>query len=342
MKHANVAVFVPHNGCPYRCSFCNQWEITGMGTQPSAEDVCRAIDTARSSLGKDTQKAEVAFFGGSFTAIDRNYMEELLKAAFPAVADGEFAGIRISTRPDAVDDGVLKTLKKYGVTSIELGAQSMNNEVLGANHRGHTAEDVVHASESIKENGFSLGLQMMTGLYKSDTQSDLQTAGALASLSPDTVRIYPTVVLKNTELYRKYLSGEYTPQTLEEAVVLCSELLKMFEEKQIAVIRLGLHDSDSLRENMVAGAFHPAFRELCESEILFENLEAELEKKYITSGTIEIHINPASVSKMIGQKRKNIVRLEERGIHAIIRQDSKLSKYEVRVFRCVAQVYKLK
>ncbi len=336
MKHANVAIFVPHNGCPYRCSFCDQCEITGTQKQPTAEDVTKAIEIARTSLGEETQKAEVAFFGGSFTAIDRSYMENLLKAAFPAVAGGEFAGIRISTRPDAVDAPVLDTLKNYGVTSIELGAQSMDNTVLDANHRGHTAEDVVSASERIKDKGFSLGLQMMTGLYMSTDECDRQTAADLAALKPDTVRIYPTVVLKNTELYRRYISGEYHPQTVEEAVMLCTELLQMFEAKNISVIRLGLHDSDSLRENMVAGAFHPAFRELCESEILYNNACIALKDLGVTKGLVEFHIHPSSVSKFIGQKRRNLERFSKSGIQAIVRQDSRLSKYEVRVFTCVS------
>lgn len=338
MKHANVAIFVPHNGCPHQCSFCDQREITGTQKQPTAEDVTKAIDIARASLGQETKKAEVAFFGGSFTAINRTYMENLLKAAFPAVANGEFAGIRISTRPDAVDDTVLKTLKSYGVTSIELGAQSMDNTVLSANHRGHTAEDVVFASERIKDKGFSLGLQMMTGLYGSTAECDRKTAADLAALEPDTMRIYPTVVLKNTELYRLYIAGKYHPQTLEEAVALCTELLQMFESKNISVIRLGLHDSDSLRENMVAGAFHPAFRELCESEILYLNACEALKCIGVVKGTVEFHIHPSSVSKFIGQKRRNLERFSEQGIQAIVRQDSRLSKYEVRVFTCVSQV----
>lgn len=292
----------------------------------------RAIDVARASLGADTQKAEVAFFGGSFTAIDRTYMEELLKAAFPAVADGQFAGIRISTRPDAVDEPVLNTLKNYGVTSIELGAQSMDDAVLIANHRGHTAEDIIEASERIKNKGFSLGLQMMTGLYKSTADCDRQTAADLAALEPDTMRIYPTVVLKNTELYRRYIAGEYHPQTIEEAVVLCTELLQMFEQKNISVIRLGLHDSESLHENVVAGAFHPAFRELCENEIMYLNACEALQRRGISKGMVEFHVHPSSVSKFVGQKRRNIERFAELGIRAVVRQDSRLSKYEVGVF----------
>ena len=331
MKHSNVAIFVPHNGCPHACTFCNQREITGQQYQPTAKDVESAVRTARESLGEGTKNSEIAFFGGSFTVIDRSYMTELLEAASPYVLSGEFAGIRLSTRPDAIDKEVLDILKIHGVSSIELGAQSRSDEVLLMNRRGHTAEDVRKASGLIKEYGFSLGLQMMTGMYGSDDETDKQTAVQLAELMPDTVRIYPTVVLKGTELYRLYLSGEYKPQTVDEAVVLCAELLRYFEKKNINVIRLGLHDSDSLRENMAGGAFHPAFRELCESEIMYRNALSELENRHITAGCAEFIVNPSSLSKFIGQKRKNIKRLESSGISVSIKTDDTLSKYEVNI-----------
>lgn len=335
MKHSNVAIFVPHNGCPHACSFCDQKEITGQAVQPSARDVIRAVDTARQSLGENTRNAEIAFFGGSFTAIERSYMKGLLDAASPYVKSGEFAGIRLSTRPDAIDTEVLDILKESGVTSVELGAQSMSDEVLEANHRGHTAQDVVNASELIKSYGFSLGLQMMTGLYRSSEETDFYTAERLAELAPDTVRIYPTVVLNGTVLGELYKKGEYQPQTLEQAVKACAGLLRFFEEKGISVIRLGLHDSGSLRENMLAGAYHPAFRELCESEIMYDNALEEIKKNKIFRGAAELFINPSSVSRFIGQKRANLIRLQKLGITAIVRQDSRLSKYEV---RCAVQV----
>ncbi len=331
MKHSNVAIFVPHNGCPHNCSFCSQRDITGQQTQPGVRDVEETIETARKSLKENTKNAEIAFFGGSFTAIDRAYMESLLAAAAPSVKSGEFAGIRISTRPDAIDGEILDTLRKYGVTAVELGAQSMNNEVLAANERGHTKEDVITSSRLITEAGFSLGLQMMTGLYKSSDELDRESAHEIAGLKPDTVRIYPTVVLKGTELYNLYKANEYKPQTLNDAVKLCSELLMYFEERNINVIRVGLHDSESLRKGMAAGAFHPALRELCESEIMYNNCVKALEKKGIHSGMAEIFVNPRSVSRFIGQKRENIERLKNLGINAIVRQDMRLSKYEVRV-----------
>lgn len=329
MKHSNVALFVPHNGCPHACSFCNQREITGQVYQPTSEDVVNAAETAKRALGAETENAEIAFFGGSFTAIDREYMTKLLKAAYPYIESGEFSGIRISTRPDAVDEEVLELLAKYGVKSIELGAQSMSEEVLTANRRGHSAQDVRRASELINSYGYSLGLQMMTGMYKSNDEKDRYTAKCLAQLKPDTMRIYPTIVLKGTELFDLYKRGEYIPEKLDDAVELCSDLLKYFEDRDIKVIRLGLHDSESLKDSMAAGAYHPAFRELCESEIIYKNSLEVLKKNNIRNGAVEFFVNPRSVSRFIGQKRKNLKRFERLGIIAIVRQDMRLSKYEV-------------
>ena len=328
-KHSNIALFIPHNGCPHACSFCDQREITGQAYQPDAADVAASVQTAEKSLGSALKNAEIAFFGGSFTAIDRAYMTELLQAAAPYVKSSRVAGIRISTRPDAIDDEILTLLKEYGVTAIELGAQSMCDDVLSMNHRGHTVQHVVDASRLIRQYGFSLGLQMMTGLYGSSPDKDRATARAIAALSPDTVRIYPTVVMKGTQLYELYRSGAYRPQGTEEAVELCAELLEFFELHHIAVIRLGLHDSDSLRENMAAGAYHPAFRELCESEIMYRHAVEALKKRGITEGMVDFYVNPKSVSRFIGQKRKNLVRLNALGITAIVRQDYSMEKYEV-------------
>lgn len=331
MKHSNIAIFVPHNGCPHQCTFCNQKEITGQVFQPHKEDVISAVETARKSLGEKTKNAEIAFFGGSFTAIERNYMTELLSAAAPFVKSGEFGGIRLSTRPDAIDREILEILKYYGVTSVELGAQSMDEEVLLLNERGHTAEDVERASELIHEYGFSLGLQMMTGLYGSTPEKDIITAEKLANLKPDTIRIYPTVVMKGTKLYELYISGKYNPQNTEDAVPLCAKLLRYFEDRGINVIRLGLHDSDSLRESMAAGAFHPSFRELCESQIMLENVLDALRQNNIIDGYITVCINPKSISRFTGQKKSNIKELNKLGYKVVIMTNETLSKYEIEI-----------
>ena len=198
MKHVNVALFVPHLGCPHACVFCNQRTISGQTRPLTPEQIRSACETAK-GCEHDVKNSEIAFFGGSFTAIDREEMIACLEAARPYVGR-DFGGIRISTRPDCVDDGVLSLLREYGVTAVELGAQSMDDAVLALNERGHTAKDTEEACERIRRYGFSLGLQMMTGLYGSDEEKDRQTARWFVELHPDTVRIYPTVVLEHTRL----------------------------------------------------------------------------------------------------------------------------------------------
>jgi Histone acetyltransferase len=329
-KHSNIAIFIPHNGCPHRCAFCNQRTISGAVSQPKAEDVRKAVNTALSSPHFYGANAEIAFFGGSFTAIDRDYMIELLEAAHKFIRSGQVAGIRVSTRPDAIDDEVLKILKQYGVTSIELGAQSMRDEVLEMNRRGHTAQDVVDASLLIRQYGFSLGLQMMTGLYGDDNVGARYTARQLAALRPDTVRIYPTVVLEGTELAEKMRSGEYLPQGYEAAAPLCAQLLRFFENKRIKVIKLGLHASDGVEGNMVGGAYHPAFRELCEGILYYQLIKRMLLDNYPDGGNFVVYVPKADISKASGQKKGNISRLALEGWHVVIKEDDAIDGKERR------------
>lgn len=331
MKHGNIALFVPHNGCPNQCTFCNQRSITGKQYQPDAQDVDNAVREAMLANERYglQYEYEIAFFGGSFTAIDRDYMLSLLKAAYKYVQDGTVSGIRLSTRPDAIDDEVLKILKDFGVTSVELGAQSMCDEVLTANRRGHTADDVRNASMMIKSCGLSLGLQMMTGLYKSSDERDIYTAEELISLAPDTVRIYPTVTMNNTPLADLLRSGEFTPSTLNESVNLCALLLKMFTENNIEVIRLGLHYSEDLEREMLSGNYHPAFKELCESRMMLGDFFDKA--KDVDGKNIIAYVNPSSVSRFVGQKRANINTLSKLGYTVKVEQDKLLSKYEIRL-----------
>ena len=285
MKHSNIAFFIPHIGCPNKCSFCNQNTISGKTQLPCAEDIAKTLsDVLQNMPSEKLSESEIAFFGGSFTAIDKDYMIELLEAAFDFVGEGKISGIRVSTRPDAINDEVLSILKKYKVTAIELGAQSMCDDVLFKNMRGHTSDDVVNASKLIKSYGFSLGLQMMTGLYGDSAEADIYTAERIIALNPNTVRIYPTVVLKDTYLGQLYEQGIYNPPALSETVSLCARLLDMFEENNINVIRVGLHDEPGVKENFLAGAYHPALGELILSERFFQKTIKKLKKtvaKYI-------------------------------------------------------------
>jgi len=310
-RHANIAVFVPHNGCPHTCSFCNQRTISGSSSQPTPEQIAGilAADLERLTAACGIPEGrELAFFGGSFTAIDRDYMISLLTAAQPYVGRS-ISGIRCSTRPDCIDDEILDILKQYGVTAIELGAQSMDNRVLELNHRGHTAAHVELASRLIREQGIELGLQMMTGLYGDSDIGAKETARKLAELHPATVRIYPTVVLKGTELGQWYKSGHYVPQTLEQAVELCADLLTFFEQQDVRVIRLGLHSSPYVEEQYLAGAYHPALRELAESRIYFRRMTDMLQKDENITG---FAVSPRDLSKALGQRKANLEILKKR------------------------------
>lgn len=311
MNRGNVALFVPHVGCPCRCSFCDQRAITGGENAPTPEQVWAAAKAAADHLGEQTVQTEIAFFGGSFTAIPREYMLSLLKPAKEAVERWGFHGVRCSTRPDAVDQEVLSLLKEYHATAVELGAQSMDEEVLRKNRRGHTGEDTRRAARLVKEAGLELGLQMMTGLYGSTPEQDLETARQLIALEPDTARIYPTVVLEGTELAQLYWEGLYRPQTLEEAVELCGDLLPLFETAGVRVIRVGLHAQEDVERRKVAGPYHPAFGELAESRAFLKRLLSQLERG--GHGAYRVKVNPRSLSVAVGQKRANVETLDRLG-----------------------------
>ena len=325
MAHANISIFVPHMGCKNMCSFCNQRYIAGTAEIPDERAVIDAVKTALNTKGYNALTTEIAFFGGSFTAIDRDYMVRLLEAAHTFVKEGTVSGIRISTRPDAIDEEVLSILKNYGVTAIELGAQSMDDQVLKMNDRGHSSLCVERASRLIKNFGFSLGLQMMTGLYGDTDEKALITADKIIALKPDTVRIYPTIVLEQTRLEALYKSGEYKPQSLDEAVSLASRLLLKFHENKINVIRTGLHSIDL--DRYVAGPWHPAFKELCDAEIYLNKVLDSLKEK----GNYIIYVPRGETSKMTGQKRKNIEFLKQKGFNCKIKEDITLNKYEINI-----------
>ena len=324
-KHSNISIFVPHIGCPNKCSFCNQRHITGSFKAPHPSDVIKAVETAALSKNYNPETTEIAFFGGSFTAINRGYMQSLLETASEFVKKGIVSGIRISTRPDAIDDEILTLLKDNNVTAIELGAQSLNDRVLRLNNRGHKTSDVYNASTMIKEYGFELGLQIMTGLYCDSDQSAIKTAKKVIEIAPDTVRIYPTIVLKDTDLAALYADGIYKPQTLDEAINLAVKLYNMFTESGINVIRLGLHSIEN--DAYIAGPWHPAFSELCQSQIMLNSVLKVLSEK----GKYNIYVGKSDVSKMIGQKRSNLVFLESKGYHCKVKEKASLGslKFEL-------------
>ncbi len=329
MSHSNISIFVPHKGCPNDCSFCNQRAISGQTVPATPSCVENAVKVAI-EYNVNPKNTEIAFFGGSFTAIERDYMLSLLTAAKHFLDTYNFKGIRVSTRPDCINNDILNVLKAYGVTAIELGAQSMCDDVLLANRRGHTANDVRKASVLIKEYGFELGLQMMTGLYKSDFTKDEYTAQEIIKLKPDTVRIYPTVVLKNTHLGYLQEIGEYIAPTAEETAPFCARLLTMFKKENIKVIKLGLHSSETVKADMIGGAYHPAFRELCEGHIFFQKILKKLSDKDKKQQYV-IFVNKKVLSQAKGQHKRNEKALKNQGFSCIIKGKENLEEFDIEV-----------
>ncbi len=302
MKHKNIAIFVPHAGCPHRCSFCDQRTITAQENLPHAADVERVCAQAFAEIG-DLSETEIAFFGGSFTAIPRSYMLELLESAKPFAQ--KCKGVRISTRPDCIDSEILAVLREYHVSVIELGAQSLDDTVLRLNERGHTAEDVRRASRRIRENGFELGLQIMPGLYGASKESDFCTCDAVCEIAPDTVRIYPVVILKGTQLGELFQSGEYQPRPFDDMAAETAAMMERFMDRGIRIIKVGLHASEFVQDKAIGGYYHPAFRELCESFIFRRRMETLLSQtEWAAERTFAVH--PSCISKAIAQKRANL------------------------------------
>jgi histone acetyltransferase (RNA polymerase elongator complex component) len=306
-----IPIFVPHLGCPHDCVFCNQVRITGLSTNVTAEDVKNIIEAHLATFPKGEIKIEVAFYGGSFTGIHKEIQKELLSVPLKYKNKGKIDGIRLSTRPDYIDREVLNLLKEHKVDTIELGVQSLDNEVLSKSGRGHSSKQVYIASQMIKEYGFNLGLQMMIGLVGDNREKSIFTAKELVNLEPYCVRIYPTLVIKDTYLEKMYKDGRYKPLSLEDAVDISTDLLMLFEYYNINVIRIGLQPTDNitLGKDVIAGPFHPSFRQLVESNIYKIILDYYInmyEKSIIEDKTMVIEGNRKAISNIAGQKSSNI------------------------------------
>ena len=307
-RESIIPVFVPHLGCPNDCVFCNQRRISGAQEPAGVENVKNAIESV-AALPRNGAKRQLAFYGGSFTAIPSCQQEALLGAAKEYLDRGEIDAIRLSTRPDAIDGAVLARLKRYGVETIELGAQSLCDEILLLSGRGHTAADVVNASEQIKAAGFRLILQMMTGLPGDSVERTVYTAKKIIALHPDGVRIYPTVIVRDTALYDLWQAGEYKEHTVADAVEYCAAIVPLFEAAGIPIIRLGLNPTDELSGGAAAGgAYHPALGELVKSRLMLYKMRGTLNG--IPAGSrVTLGVNKSRVSQAVGQHRENISRL---------------------------------
>ena len=331
MRTYNIPVFVPHKGCPFDCVFCNQRKITGSTTDVTPDDVERIIKEHLKTLPKEDRCIEVAFFGGSFTGIRIDEQSALMAAAQKYI--GEIDGIRLSTRPDYITDEIMQNLVSHGVTTVELGVQSMDDEVLKASSRGHTSETVKKAVEIIRKYPVKLGLQMMTGLVGDTREKSIYTAKEIIKLRPEMVRIYPTLVIKDTYLEKLWQKGIYKPQSLEEAIGTAKTLMLMFEKENIAVIKVGLQATEEISEegSVVAGPCHSAFRALVESSIYYDIIKSAIKGK---SGTVTIEVKSSEVSNAIGNKKENIKRIKkEMGIDLVIRPNNEMNKREV---KCIA------
>ena len=307
-RESIIPVFVPHLGCPHNCVFCNQNRISGQLEPATPQTVTDEIENAAAFLPKGG-KRQLAFYGGSFTAIPAAEQEALLGAAKTYLDRGEINAIRLSTRPDAIDETVLERLHRYGVETVELGAQSMDAQVRRRSARGHTAEDVERASKLIKASGFRLILQMMTGLPGDTAEKDIETARKIIALEPDGVRIYPTVIVRDTALYDMWRAGKYREHTVEDAVSVCAQLVPLFEAAGIPIIRLGLNPTDELSGGAAAGgAYHPALGELVKSRLMLYKMRGALNG--IPAGSrVTLGVNKSRVSQAVGQHRENVSRL---------------------------------
>ena len=308
-----IPFFITHAGCPHRCVFCNQKNITGSIAPEDPATIPGKIGR-HLSTNLTHQPVQIAFYGGSFTALPLEMQKTYLEAVRPFLRAGKVRNIRISTRPDAIGNTVLSLLEEYAVTVVELGVQSMVNEVLARSGRGHTSNDTVNAVKMLKEQGFAIGLQLMPGLPGDSHRHFHETVQRTIELGPEFVRLYPALVVKDTPLENLYRSGRYTPLALDEAVSLCLDAYREFEKAGIAVIRMGLQPTEELGRSgtILAGPFHPAFRQLVESSLFLEKMRsAIIQNKKGHDDTVVFLVHAQDISSAIGQHRVNIEKLKK-------------------------------
>lgn len=300
MKHYNIPIFIPELACPNRCIYCNQRHISGQLQAVKPEEIKQIIEQHLATFIRPSE-VELAFFGGSFTGIDEKDMLTYLQTVQPYIEQGEIKSIRISTRPDYINEKILDILQQYNVKDIELGAQSLDEEVLAFAKRGHTVRDVENASQLIKSYGFSLGLQMMIGLPLDSVEKSKETAKKILKLGAESTRIYPTLVINNTDLADLYRQNKYKALSLDEAVDWTAEIYKIFSQSSIKILRVGLHPSEALINGteLLAGPFHVSFKELVLTKIWQEKFEK------LPINTKTILVNPKEINYAIGYNSKN-------------------------------------
>ena len=311
-KHFTIPVFIPMQACPFHCIFCDQEKISGRVDIPAPEDVVQIIEKNLATIPTTNTIVEVGFFGGTFTGMSAELQQAYLEAVQPFILKKQIEGIRLSTRPDFIDDANLAMLKKYNIHTIELGAQSMDEEVLRKSGRGHSVQDILIASESIRKNGFRLGLQMMVGLPGDSAEKSVATAIKFVEMKARDVRIYPTLVIKDTPLEKLFKQGKYKPMEMENTVDVVAKVYRVFEETGTNIIRIGIHPSDGLLtgEDLIAGPFHVSLRELVLTKLWEEELESLLLDE--GGGKITVFIPPGQINYAVGYQSKNKNRMLER------------------------------
>lgn len=337
-RHFTIPVFVPELACPNRCVFCNQYSISGKIHQPTSDEVAAEVEKYLSTI-PDGSQAEIGFFGGNFTGISRNQQAAYLEEASRYVKNGKVKSIRLSTRPDYIHGEILEFLKQYPVETIELGVQSLDEEVLLLSGRGHTAVKVREASGLIKNSGFKLGLQMMIGLPGDTPEKALHTATEIVKLGADCTRIYPTLVIRNTYLAQLWEKGIYNPLSTEQAVSLSAKIVRYFRRCQVKILRIGLHPSEGLLRgtDLLAGPFHPSFGELVNSQIWREVfsedplLNGNMDQPASAEKQLLIAVPPGQLNAAIGHKSSNRKWLSEKFSKVKFQTDQQLQDGEYRV-----------
>jgi histone acetyltransferase (RNA polymerase elongator complex component) len=310
-RHYTIPVFIPMEACPFQCIFCDQVRITGRKAAPSSEEVISIVTRNLKTIPRKNTEVEVGFFGGTFTGLSPERQKGYFDTVVPLIKDGRIKGIRLSTRPDFISHEILDLLRKYPVKTIELGAQSMDDEVLKRSGRGHTSRDTENASRMILKAGFTLGLQMMIGLPGDTEEKLVNTAKKIVELGASETRIYPVIVIKGTLLEDLFRKGKYFPLELEEAIRVTKSIVRVFDESKVKIIRIGLHPSEGLlnRNDYIAGPFHPSFRELVMTSAWTDRFRDLLNEK--PGENIEIRVNPAELNPAIGYYGKNRKLLEK-------------------------------
>lgn len=327
IKHFTIPIFIPELACPFQCVFCDQRKISGSVEPPDLEDVDEIIQKYLSTLPTEKAEIEIGFFGGNFTGIPESEQRAFLDIAQKYVDSERVHSIRLSTRPDYISENILSLLNEYSVKTIELGAQSMDEGVLIKSGRGHTVQDIVDGSKLIREAGFNLGLQVMLGLPGDTQEKCIETAEQIVALQPQDIRIYPTLVIKGTELAELFKTGKYEPLSMQTAVLWAKDIYRIFEQANLNIIRVGLHPSEELTDSksLLAGPYHQSFRELVLTDLWKDRFFEKLE--FSKSKSLLIYVAAPELNHAIGYNSSNKRLLEERFEAVKIKIDQKLINY---------------